>query len=294
MLLNASACSTCHNEPTLGGGSSDPQRFVRVRPDPEDLSGYRIHQRLKFLGNEEFEFVKPHPNTELRRSPVLYGLGLLEAVSVDQLDQIILDQAKVGITGRYLHVGGKPGRFGWKGTFPTMIDFVEHAFANELGTVPFKVGDPRSDTVVDMNIVRRTADYLRFLSPPKEPPIGPGKSLFLRIGCGSCHVPKLTTGAHEVAALSRRTFSAYTDLLLHDMGPGEPQDPPPKRAGTREFRTPPLWGLSTQKRFWHDGSASSVLEAIQKHDGEAKSARDLFDNLPPQERSEILRFLESL
>ncbi|MBV6459863.1 MAG: hypothetical protein HONBIEJF_03017 [Fimbriimonadaceae bacterium] len=294
-LLNASSCATCHNEPTFGGGSGDPQRLVRVTPDDADLSGFRMNQKLRYLGGDEFEFVPPLPNVEMRRSPVLYGLGLLEAVSKEALDKAIAEQAKSGITGRYLLIDGEPGRFGWKATFPTIEGFVKKAFENELGAKPFDGGTPKADSVVDMNIVRRTADYLRLLSPPKPAKRTPGYDHFLRIGCASCHSPNLQTKKSDSEALSLRSFEPYTDLLLHDMGPGEAKDGPKDRVGKREFRTPALWGLrQTQRRLWHDGSATSIEEAVEKHEGEALAARKAFRALSDTEKQALLEFLGSL
>ena len=48
-----------------------------------------------------------------------------------------------------------------------------------------------------------------------------GEKLFKQSGCSACHVATLKTSAfHPLAELRSQTIHPYTDLLLHDMGPG--------------------------------------------------------------------------
>ncbi|PTE15841.1 di-heme oxidoredictase family protein, partial [Pseudogemmobacter blasticus] len=92
----------------------------------------------------------------------------------------------------------------------------------------------------------------------------------------------------------------YSDLLLHDMGPGLADDRPEGRATGREWRTPPLWGIGLTARvsghtqFLHDGRARSLTEAILWHGGEAQPARDGFAGLSAEDRADLISFLESL
>ena len=68
----------------------------------------------------------------------------------------------------------------------------------------------------------------------------------------------------------------YTDLLVHDMGPGL-DDGVAEHGFTRsaEWRTAPLWGLGLAQRvngkagYLHDGRARAVDEAVRWHGGEA-------------------------
>ncbi len=39
-----------------------------------------------------------------------------------------------------------------------------------------------------------------------------------------------------------------------------------------KLRTAPLWGLRTRARLLHDGSASNLVTAIQRHESEARRA----------------------
>ncbi|MEK7284104.1 MAG: di-heme oxidoredictase family protein, partial [Acidobacteriota bacterium] len=103
----------------------------------------------------------------------------------------------------------------------------------------------------------------------------------------------LRTGKHEVRALSRKWVAAFTDLLLHDMGP-DLGDVCLGLATPSEFRTEPLMGLRLKSRFLHDGRAGSVEEAIRLHGGEAAAARDRFGALPENRRQSLIRFLKPL
>lgn len=48
-----------------------------------------------------------------------------------------------------------------------------------------------------------------------------GSTLFAQVGCASCHTPKQKTGnSIRFPLLSQQIIYPYTDLLLHDMGPG--------------------------------------------------------------------------
>jgi CxxC motif-containing protein (DUF1111 family) len=85
----------------------------------------------------------------------------------------------------------------------------------------------------------------------------------------------------------------YSDLLLHDMGPGLADGRPDFDAGPADWRTQPLWGLA-RTNLLHDGRARSATEAILWHGGEAQAARDKFAALPAASREDLLAFLGSL
>jgi CxxC motif-containing protein (DUF1111 family) len=151
---------------------------------------------------------------------------------------------------------------------------------------------------------------MRFLAPPtpsSDTPggaesIGRGKSLFVSTGCALCHTPTLATGNAKVAALSGRAVDLYSDLLVHDMGPGLADGVTQGQAGPREFRTAPLWGLGQRIFFLHDGRTSDLLVAIQAHQSggsgrggsEANTVTANFNRLPETQKQDILNFLRSL
>jgi len=91
----------------------------------------------------------------------------------------------------------------------------------------------------------------------------------------------------------------FTDLLLHDMGPGLDDGLVQKGAGSSEWRTPPLWGIGLtstvgHEHYLHDGRARTLEEAILWHGGEAQSSRDAYADLSSSDRALILGFLKAL
>jgi CxxC motif-containing protein (DUF1111 family) len=65
-------------------------------------------------------------------------------------------------------------------------------------------------------------------------------------------------------------------------------------AGRREMRTAPLWGVSRQASFLHDGRAATLSQAITAHEGQGAAARNQFNALTAVNRDKILDFLNSL
>ncbi|MCB1639950.1 MAG: thiol oxidoreductase, partial [Thiothrix sp.] len=100
--------------------------------------------------------------------------------------------------------------------------------------------------------------------------------------------------------LENQLIQPFTDLLLHDMGPGLADGRPDFEASGQEWRTAPLWGLglvqtvNPQAGFLHDGRASTLMEAILWHGGEAEAAQRAVLGMDKADRSALLRFLESL
>jgi len=125
--------------------------------------------------------------------------------------------------------------------------------------------------------------------------------VFYETGCIACHTPKFVT--HRLGDAPEQSFQLiwpYTDLLLHDMGPGLADNRPEARANGREWRTPPLWGIgltqevSGHASFLHDGRARSLLEAVLWHGGEAEAQKNRVVAMPKADRAALIRFLESL
>lgn len=99
---------------------------------------------------------------------------------------------------------------------------------------------------------------------------------------------------------SNQVIRPYTDLLLHDMGPGLADGRPDFLASGPEWRTPPLWGIGLtpvvngHTNFLHDGRARDLMEAVLWHGGEAASAKNRVLQLPAASREDLLAFLRSL
>ena len=134
-----------------------------------------------------------------------------------------------------------------------------------------------------------------------KPAVKRGEKLFNQAKCSQCHIPELKTGKFDaLPALADRTIRPYTDLLLHDMGPGLADGRPDFKATGTDWRTAPLWGIGLSKQvngsanFLHDGRARNVLEAIVWHGGEATMSRDIFAKFSKRERADLIAFVQSL
>lgn len=215
--------------------------------------------------------------------------------------------------------GGYIGRFGKKGLTVNLLHQTVGAYLEDMGVTSdllpedlfnvqhgSRTSDDAADPEVSSAVVANVVFYLKTLRVPSrrkpdDPDVLAGESLFADVGCASCHVPTLRTGASEIAPLDRATFHPYTDLLLHDMGPALDDAYTEGRATTSEWRTPPLWGIGIQQNFQggaafylHDGRAATLEEAIELHGGEGQASRDAFLALDPDERQRLLAFLRSL
>jgi CxxC motif-containing protein (DUF1111 family) len=207
--------------------------------------------------------------------------------------------------GKYIH------RFGKKAAAYSLLHQTVNAYNQDIGIVSsFDPVDVYTHLVIDPEISTQTVNnvvfYLQTLKEPvqrnqDDPEIQSGKLIFDRINCSGCHKPTLKTGTSSVKALSNKEFNAYTDLLLHDMGPGLDDGYTEGAAKTFEWRTPPLWGLGLstnsqggQYHLMHDGRAKSIEEAIQLHGGEAAIAKNKFVQLSAAEKNNLLKFLKSL
>jgi CxxC motif-containing protein (DUF1111 family) len=138
------------------------------------------------------------------------------------------------------------------------------------------------------------------------PQVALGARLFDGMRCTACHAAQLQTGSgHLFAELRNQTIRPYTDLLLHDMGPGLADNFAEGQARGALWRTAPLWGIGYTEKvmgrgraadvgYLHDGRARTLTEAILWHGGEADAARQRFSALPRTDREALLAFLRSL
>ncbi len=106
-----------------------------------------------------------------------------------------------------------------------------------------------------------------------------------------------------MAALRNKPVNLYSDLVLHNMGPGLADDIAQVQAGPDEFRTAPLWGLGQRLFFLHDGRTRDLVEAIQAHasagdrrfgPSEANGVIAAYNRLGEQQKQDLLNFLRSL
>jgi len=119
-----------------------------------------------------------------------------------------------------------------------------------------------------------------------------------------CHTPTLRSRAEaDYPALANQDVNLFSDLALHNMGPGLADDVVQGRAGGDEFRTAPLWGVGTRAFFLHDGRTTNIIEAIRAHrsagnrrygPSEANAVIDSYDALPATAQQDLVNFLRSL
>jgi CxxC motif-containing protein (DUF1111 family) len=262
-----------------------------------------------------------------RVAPSVFGVGLLEAVPEAAVRGLADPDDDDGddISGRPNTVWDSVrqemhlGRFGWKANVPSVELQTAGAFNGDIGITSRAFPDDAcsaderecraapsgGEPELDSEKLDRVTFYTRTLGVParrsvRADDVRQGERLFRDLGCSSCHTPTLRTGASDVPGLAHQTIHPYTDLLLHDMGPGLADDRPDGRASGSEWRTPPLWGIGLVEtvnghtRFLHDGRARDLTEAILWHGGEARAARNAFRQLSRSERAALVKFLESL
>jgi CxxC motif-containing protein (DUF1111 family) len=188
------------------------------------------------------------------------------------------------------------------------VEFIGEAFRDEIGiTSPLAPTDlvhgcgaarvkPEADAVPLTSI----AAFLDTIDPPVPSAscIGTsaapsaGAAIFARIGCATCHRPEMPGPGNSGPVPT--TIRPYTDLLLHDMGSALADGFVQGSASGREFRTAPLWRVSDRQHFLHDGRATTLVDAIKAHAGQASAARTAFEALTSADLATLLDFLSCI
>ncbi len=318
--FNVNSCKACHEIPVVGGSAPLYRNFFlvgRVQPNGSFQPAMENNQPVA----RSFSYVRTQRETipldtlvAQRSAPPIFGLGVFEKLSDAEIaansDPTDLDGD--GISGRNNIDGPLVGRFGYKSQEGGLIDFVRGPFFNHMGiTSDFPVIPPPgqlsalaqvapppapltdNDGVPDPEISDEDlvdlVIFLRELAPPAPLPMDDtarrGEGLFFSTGCAKCHVPNLKQTGEPALA--------YTDLLVHDMGPELADGVVQLLAQGNEFRTQPLWGVRHHAPFLHDGRAATLDDAIRAHGGEAQSIRDAYAGLPQADRDAIVAFLET-
>lgn len=329
-LFVATSCGSCHPGDGKGHPFTTLTRFGQIDPSGNNflhLGGPQLQHRAIPGVNPE---VIPLGATFTRlMPPANTGLGFLDAVTdADILAMSDLHDAdgdgisgtpnwielKAYITARPASVpqsGKYIARFGKKGSTYDLLQQTATAYNQDIGvTSSYEPVDTHTGAVIDPEVLNTTVEdvvfYLKTLKVPprrnaEDPEVLAGEQIFTNIQCAACHRPELETGPSSIAALSSKKFAPYTDLLLHDMGPGLDDGYTEGSAASSEWRTAPLWGLGLAKRsqggqyfLLHDGRASSIEQAILYHGGEASNAATAFSLLPAAEKQKLIKFLESL
>ncbi len=265
-----------------------------------------------------------------RIAPPLIGMGIIESISDEQIENLAdpNDQNNDGISGRVSRVYSYSenrkviGRFGWKAEQPDVRQQNNAALLNDLGLSTPMFARPWGDCSASQSLCRSAPHgdapdntgievsdlmldlletYTANLAVPAQrnrtdKNVMEGEAVFRQIGCTSCHTDSYIIDSKDGSDV----VTPWTDLLLHDMGQDLADQQSGKNHNSREWRTPPLWGLGLTKQleseagFLHDGRARTILEAILWHGGEAGPSREQVLNLDTEKRKQLLKFLESL
>ncbi|WDE09838.1 di-heme oxidoredictase family protein [Thalassomonas haliotis] len=293
--------------------------------------------------NYQFSGISPQ-QFSARITPQLNGLGLLEAIPESSILALADedDSNGDGISGKVAKVPDpisgetRLGRFGYKGASASIKHQVSAALNSDMGVMTSvlpvpdcgieqndcatggQLADEHLDNLVkyiSLLGVRAQRDY-------NDTEVLRGKQLFKNSGCNACHVESFQTSEfHPLAELRSQTIYPYTDLLLHDMGPGLADNLGEGEASGSEWRTAPLWGLGLSAcvtggvtgepggvafgldgnetctpahGYLHDGRARSIDEAIRWHGGESEAAALAYQNLSADDRAALLKFVGSL
>jgi hypothetical protein len=290
------------------------------------------------IQQEDFATQVRNNNVSLRIPTPVFGLGLIEQIPDSAILANLASNANVkaalAISGRVNRNGndGTIARFGWKSQNQSVLLFSGEAYNVEMGitnelfqverdetpscqfaTVPNDVtttdGEPSPAAAVGGH--EKFAFFMRFVAPPVPSATVPGgsasiqrgRALFDSTGCDNCHTPTLRTGNSTVQALANKSVNLFSDLAVHNMGPGLADDVIQGFARGDEFRTAPLWGLGQRVFFLHDGRANNLVAAIAAHRSngnqqfgasEANRTIDRFNALSAAQKQDVLNFLRSL
>jgi CxxC motif-containing protein (DUF1111 family) len=291
------------------------------------------------LRSPEYAFSKQKPALfSARIAPPLVGLGLLEAVHESTILalQDVNDANGDGISGK-IQISIDPitgvkrlGRFGWKGGASSLRHQIAGALNNDMGvmtsvmpkpdcgTMQQGCGNDQGAELADAHL-DDLVKYVQLLGVRARRNLNDaetlrGEAVFNQLSCPSCHVADLKTSKfHPLAELRDQTIHPYTDLLLHDMGPGLADNLGEGQASGAEWRTTALWGLglsacvvggvtgpaqeqvcTPHHDYLHDGRARTIAEAILWHDGEGRKSKDAYVALPATDKTALVKFLESL
>src|SRR5262245_32211659 len=300
--------------------------------DTGNASGCNIVQ-------ENFSAQVAANNVIFRIPTPLFGAGLIESIKDSTLVANLLAngaaKALLGISGRLNRNGndGTVSRFGWKAQNQSLLLFSGEAYNVEMGISSELFQSERDenpncqiantpndvqlmDTTAGfpglIQVIENFANFQRLLDQPTPSPDTPGgatsinrgRATFSNIGCALCHTPSMATSpVATVEALRNKTANLYSDLALHNMGPGLADEVAQGGAAGDEFRTAPLWGLGKRVFFLHDGRTKDLQAAIRAHKSngdtrfgpsEANAVVGRFLNLQEFDKQHVLNFLRSL
>ena len=334
----ATGCGSCHSSDNRGHPFTILTRFGQSDTTGNKFLAEGAPQLGAFcLPGYTPEVLPPGATSSKLIAPITAGVGFLEAVPDSEI--LAMAAANVnnpdGVRGHPnydsipSYATPLPGaiprgdgkyicRFGRKAAVYDLLEQVAIAYNHDMGITstylpnnPSNYLDPTpSETSsvpeVDNTTLNSVVFYVTCLQTPvqrnpNDSAVVHGNQVFIQIGCETCHKQTLTTGYSDIAGLAYQTFNPFTDLLVHDMGPGLDDKYTEGTAQTSEWRTAPLWGLGLAPNvqggytyLLHDGRAHSIEQAIELHGGEAAVSEARFTNLSASDKSALLAFLNSL
>jgi CxxC motif-containing protein (DUF1111 family) len=234
-----------------------------------------------------------------RSAMTLRGTSLLDNIRIVDIERTRVSQPDA-VRGRMnILSDGRVGRFGWKAHSATLVEFMAEAFRDELGvTSPLAPTDlvsgcgTSSRAEADAVPLTSLVAFLDTIDPPAPTAAcltSAGAVVFHSVSCDTCHQPNMFGPGNS--GPNPTTIHPFTDLLLHDMGPGLADGILQGSATASEFRTMPLWRVSDRVHFLHDGRALTIEAAIRAHGGQAAAARDAFNTLSAADLAALMNFL---
>jgi CxxC motif-containing protein (DUF1111 family) len=256
-------------EPTYGGQLQDlavpglqaeGRMVIAYEEEEVELAdGHVVSLRRPSYSVADLGYGPMDPDVMLspRVAPPMIGLGLIEAIHPGDIlaHADPQDEDGDGISGRPSWVIDQAsgelvlGRFGWKGSNPTVRQQTAGAFSGDIGIstpdVPGAHGDCTGnqpaclampsgvqarlgDTEAPDPVLDLVTFYASNLAVPMrrdvdDPLVLRGKALFHETGCAACHRPSYVTSREAAIAAHRfQLIWPYSDFLLHDMGEGWP------------------------------------------------------------------------
>jgi len=310
-------------------------RYTPVKGRFADGTPYTLQQPHIGFRNLGYGPMAKDVMTSARVAPQLMGAGLIEAIAeADILANAATQAGAAGpVKGQVNRVWDAPsqqqrvGRFGWKANTATLAHQSAGAFRGDMGITSAWAPDESCTAAqtdcrqapggghgaqheIDTETLENVVFYQATLAPLARRDVNgaqvrQGQALFHQAQCAACHRPSYTTAQGPFPrmsspALNGQTIWPYTDLLLHDMGPGLADGRPDFLASGSQWKTPPLWGVGMipavngHNRLLHDGRARGVLEAVLWHGGEAEAAKQQVLKMNRGERAALVKFVESL
>lgn len=336
-VFNAKSCVACHFQGGTGGAGPNSVNVMSFEVPPADgrptVHTGSVHVAAVDASSQEtrrtVEQVYPDSTGDIQfhalNTPALFGLGELNRVSdgvikrkrwsrsLSSIGSELKGDFTATTVGKVRSVPGGVGKFGWKGQFASVEQFVATACAVEMGLsnplvkqhAPGKFAES-ADAKLDLDEEQFLALVAFVETLPRPQQVLPtessarrrvenGQELFASVGCADCHTPDVDD-----------VTGVYCDFLIYSLeeaesgssgyGPPKP-DPfpwPEDTPESDEWQTPPLWGVADSAPYFHDGESPTLAAAIARHGGAAHHVRERYRNLDRTEKDDLISFLKSL